>query len=853
MCRPVSLYIILGLMFLTLSTTTAQTPVADTATHKIVVAGPTYNRPHTFQKFWGTNHRVEWTTPVRVPILQLDTAYGGLTPYKSGGGNESKSLRLHTQEGKEYVLRSINKSREAVIPTRFRGTFLEGIVKDGVSMSHPYGAFALSNMMQHAGIPHTQPTLVYLPAQKALDTFNSKYANDLYLFEQKPEGDWHEADNLGNFSVFISTEEALEKLQLDNTYIVDQRAFVKARLFDMLIGDWDRHEGNWSWGEVTVPGGIQLEPVPRDRDQSFFYHNGILINGIIKGSGLNFMQHFDYEVGDIEKLNTSARHMDRFFTNQCTLADWVHEAALLQNTLTDSVIVQSVAQLPPEIYRVKGQELIDKLKARRAQLPAFAKQYYLFIAKAVEITGSRQREYFEITSAGDNNMMVAVYRINDRGVKADTPYYHRVFVPAETEEVRLFGIDGEDVYKVNCEANAITIRIIGGKGKDSIIQAKHRIHVYDNTGNVFQTSGARMHLSSDTSINAWQYKWFRYDRKGFMPIFFYNNPDRFFVGVNYQIKKYKWRKEPYAWTQKMGARYSISQNAFSAFWEAMVPNVIGKWNGTLHADYDAIRWTNFYGKGNETKYLSNDVNYYRLRSEEVYANAALNRIFGRNNVQISGFYQRVKNRNDTDRFLAKVFTNSKEIYLPNTYAGLQLTYSFVALKDSVVPEKGFTFLANAVYANNFTQKEFYQRYNAQTQIYVPLITHVSLAIRLGGETIVNDAVLSSAQPYEHAIIGGQRNLRGYRRERFWGKTAFYNSNELRFITPFRSYLMTGKIGVFAFFDQGRVWMPGEKSDKMHVSWGPGIMIAPFNRYNVAVTYGITEEIRLVQIRLNRLL
>lgn len=837
-------------MLLTLNKAAAQQPVADTAIYKTVVAGPAYNRPSGFQKLWGRNHRIEWTTPVRVPILNLDTAFGGLIPYKIGGGNESKSLRLHTKEGKEYVLRSINKSRTAVIPSVMKGTFLEDIVNDGISMSDPYGAFAVGNMMEHAGIPHAIPKLVYLPQQKALDTFNRKFGNGLYMLEQKPEGDWQEADNLGNFKVFSNTEEVLMKLQLNNTYSVDQHAYARARLFDMLIGDWDRHEGNFSWGEVTVPGGTQFKVVPKDRDQAFFYHNGIIINKIIQGSGMNFMQHFDYKVKDVEKLNTSA-HLDRAFTNALTLTDWLQEATFLQRVLTDSVIVQSVAHLPPEIYAVKGQELINKLKARRDQISIYAKRYYLFLAKQVEIAGSRQREYFEVTTAGDDEMAVAVYRINNQGLKSDTPYYRRVFSPAETKEVRLFGINGEDVYVVNNQSNPITIRIIGGPGKDSIIQAKHPVQIYDNADNVFETSSARKHLSSDTSIHTWDYNWYRYDKKAIRPVVFYNNPDRIFAGLNYHYKHYKWRKEPYAWMQEVGVHYSISQNALSAFWQAMYPGVIGKWNLVLRADYDVIRWTNFYGTGNETKYETNDLNYYRLRSEEWYASAGLNRAFGRSNVAVTGYYQRVKNRNDPNRYLTKVFTDNDKVYLPNSYAGLQLTYYYVSLKDSVTPEKGFTFLANAVYAKNFQQNEFYQRYNALVQGYLPLVEHVSLAVRLGGETIVNDNVLNSAQPYEHAIIGGPRTLRGYRRERFWGKTAFYNSNELRYITSFRSWLMNGKIGVFGFFDQGRVWMPGEHSDKIHFSWGPGIILVPFNKYNISATYGISDEIRLVQFRLNK--
>jgi hypothetical protein len=825
----------------------------DTTKFKLVAAGPEYKRTQSFQKRWGRNHRVEWATPVRVPVLKLDTAYGGLTPYEAAGGNESRSVRMRSKDGKEYTLRSINKSREEVIPDNLRGTFAEDIVNDGISMSHPYGAFAVPYMLERAGIYHTWPKLFYLPEQKALDTFNSKYANSLYMVEQKPEGDWREADNLGNFSNFYDTEEMLTKLQLNSTYSVDQRAFVKARLFDMLIGDWDRHEGNWSWGEKTVAGGTQFKPVPKDRDQAFYYHDGFLINKVIKLAGLFYMQHYDSVVKDISKIGHAARYMDRYLTNELTLEDWVQQAEELQKALTDTVIVRSVAQLPAEVYAVKGHELVDKIKARRDQLPAFAKQHYSFIAKQVEVTGTRQREYFEVTSE-NNETVVSVYQINGKGGKADKPYYQRRFKPAETKEIRLFGIKGEDVYVVNNEVEDITIRIIGGPGRDSIVQTKKKVHIYDNHDNVFQTGSARMHLSGDTSIHKWDYKWFRYDKKGFLPIILYDNSDRFYVGLRYRLTKYKWRREPFASFNQFGVHYSVSQNALSVFWEGFYPNTIGKWNLATRAEYDIIRWTNYYGTGNETQSVTSDINYYRMRSREWFVSAGLNRLFGKNTVQAAAYYQRVKIINDSDRYFAKSFShNNQEVFEAHPYAGLQLTYSYVQLKDSVTPVSGFTFLANAIYSKNFRQNEFFQRYNANAQVYVPLINKFSLALRFGGETVVNDEVLNSGQAYEHAIVGGPRTIRGYRRERFWGKTAVYNSNELRFMTNFRTYFMTGKIGLFAFFDQGRVWMPGEKSNTWHTSYGPGIIIVPFNKYNFTVSYGITNEMKLIQLRYNRIL
>jgi hypothetical protein len=511
-----------------------------------------------------------------------------------------------------------------------------------------------------------------------------------------------------------------------------------------------------------------------------------------------------------------------------------------------------VSQLPPEVYTVKGRELIDKIKARRNQLQAFAVKHYKLIAEQVEVIGSRQRERFEVTG-NEGKTVVSVYRLNEKGKKEAKPYYQRTFNPDETKEVRLFGIKGDDVYVVNNDVADITIRIIGGPGKDSVIQSKRKVHIYDNKDNVFETSSARMHLSSDTSIHSWDYRWYKKDKNGFLPLVFYNNADRVYAGLRYRMQKNRWRQEPFAWSQEVGVHYSISQNAFSAFWEGLYPNVIGKWGLTYRAEYDFIRWTNFYGMGNETVSVTRDINYYRMRSREWFVNAGLLRNFGRSTVQATGFYQQVKSINDRDRYFGKVFAHNRDVFETNPYAGLQLSYSYVNINDSVVPVSGFTILANAVYTNNFKQNEFFQRYNAFAQVYVPLPDRFSLALRFGAETIVNDEVLSSGQAYEHAIIGGPRTVRGFRRERFWGKTAVYNSNELRFITNLRTYLLTGKIGVFGFFDQGRVWMPGEKSNKLHYSYGPGIIIVPYNKYNISATYGISEEIRLIQLRLNRIL
>jgi hypothetical protein len=846
--------IYLLILFLALAHSALAQKRADTA-FTTVIAGPEYKKSKFHDWLLGYNRRKEWATPVHVPVLHLDTALGGLTPYKPGGGNETKTLHLKTSKDKKYSMRSINKSRQEVVPEMYRNTFIEDIIDDGVSMSHPYGAFAVAGMLQSAGIYHTNPKLFYVPAQPALDTFNKKYGNNLFLFEQRLEDDWSDANNLGNFKKFYSTEDVIDTLQYDNNNKADQHAFIKARLFDMFIGDWDRHEDNWQWGAKEMPDKTLFQPVPRDRDQAFYTHNSVLINLMISVAGLSYMQDFGYDLKGVNAINWEERNMDRFFTNELTLSDWINAAKSLQQALGDSEIANSVQGLPPEIYAVCGKELIEKLKSRREHLISYATQYYRFLAKETEITGSKRRDYFEVKETNAGETSVNIFRINKDGIKESVPLYSRIFKPRETKEIRLFGIGDEDIYDVEKKSNSIRLRIIGGEDKDSVIQASdNKIYIYDDDKNIFQTTKAKLHLSNDSAVHVYDYTRHEYDRKSFRPSVFYSNEDRLYAGLGYGFTNYKWRREPFATKQLIDLHYSLSQKAISATYKAIYPNLFRNWDFSLSATYDAIRWTNFYGLGNESERTVKGLHYNRIRSEEWHAGASLSKKFGRSAFWAAAFFQSVRILNDTERYIAKVFADhSSKLFERNNYAGAQLTYTFLKVNDSVVPVKGITFLANATYGYNATGKDFFQNYSSRLQLYIPLGGKFSLALRGGAATIIgNSAVINNAQFYQHAVIGGPNSLRGFRRERFWGKTSLYNNNELRFITDLKTRVFKAKAGLLVFFDDGRVWMPHESSNTLHTAYGAGILLAPFDKISAALTYGISKEARMIQVRINQL-
>jgi hypothetical protein len=86
------------------------------------------------------------------------------------------------------------------------------------------------------------------------------------------------------------------------------------------------------------------------------------------------------------------------------------------------------------------------------------------------------------------------------------------------------------------------------------------------------------------------------------------------------------------------------------------------------------------------------------------------------------------------------------------------------------------------------------------------------------------------------------NLRGFHSIRFTGKTMLYHNVELRVkLFDFNSYLFPGSIGIIGFNDVGRVWVPGESSNKWHDGYGGGLYIIPAELVLIQAVIGHSIE------------
>ncbi len=665
-----------------------------------------YYKSHFYQALWGRHYRKVWHTPITVKKVDLDTLMGGLTPYEAGGSRQTKSLKLRDKNNREYVLRSVDKTFGGALPSNIRGTLIETMADDQVTISNPYGALIVAPLAEAVGILHTNPELVYVPKQPALKEFNDEAGDVLYMLEQRPDEDWETATNFANAKKIIGTDKMLEKEES-----VDEKLFVRSRLFDMFINDWGRHEDQWRWAETKNGDSIIYKPIPRDRDNAFTKFDGFAI-GLFKPDHL---QSFKKNLDNVPNFNFTARRLDRKFAANLGLEEWLAIATDMQVRLTDTVIINAVHALPKGVLPLLETEYVEKLESRRDKLTKWATTYYNFI---------------------------------------------------------------------------------------------------ENDGK----------------------KW----KKGPKLILFYNKEDRIHAGLRYTFLKTRWFDEELQ-RHSFAVKYSFDQKGFSFSYDGTLFKLFGDWNFNLAAVYDQIRWLNFFGIGNESKLTTLDRDYFRFRHKELYIESSIEKVINnRQRIKIAPFIQHYIPITDTERYVSKTIPYDNAANFESKYfTGISAEYVYQRLNDSSLPTKGFGIKLRSTLTQPITDKtkSAFERWEMEANGFLPFTKTLGYAVKVGAATLTGD----TPEFYQFNTVGGTRTIRGYQRERFHGTTTFYNQNELRWIKDVRSYLYNGKLGIYALYDIGRVFEKDETSGVWHAGYGGGVVISPFYKVTVFISYAKSVE------------
>ena len=722
------------------------------------------------------------------------------------------------------------------------------LVSDGVSASYPYAALSIPALAEAAGIPHGSAKVVYIPDDPRLGEYRKDFANMMALYEDRlPE----------SVEKGYTTDEIVEKLEKDNDNDIDQLALLKIRILDMYVMDLDRHEDQWTWGATENGNGKMFFPIAKDRDQAFYINQGLLPRFISGQSLVPQLEGFKAKSKDINRFNFASRNLDRFFLNELSEQDWKQTVDKFISQMTDEVIEKALAQQPAEIKDISAGKIINVLKQRRNYLAAEVMKYYHFLAQLVSVTGSDKKELFDITRNDDGAVQVQVFKITKEGEQS-VKMYDRKFDPAYTKEIRLYGFDGDDKFLVHGNTDKMKIRMIGGGGEDvfeNTAKSSKGGIVYDKAnGNNKITGPFKNKISNDSTVNSFERIYFKYNQTTPFISATYNPDDGLFLGASLTTTRQGFRRIPYKTLNRISANRAFATGAFNFKYANEFIGAFGRKTDFL-TDIE-IRApknvTNFFGYGvgvNSIFLKSKKVDYYRTRYNLGEISFLIRQRFSDKVTMTIGPTFEYYDLNKEDNLKKNIFLtpppglNNTTLYHHQLYGGGKFSLLIDTRNNKVMPEKGVVW-QNAVRSLAGLNDSSFNltQLNSDFSFYVSLIPGwLVFANRIGGGINLGEGF----EFYNAQYLGNDDNLRGYRKNRFAGKSKLYNQAELRLkLGNFKTYLFPGSLGLYAFFDAGRVWIKNDTDKKTLTGYGGGFWFSPLRRILISVGYAVSKEDKL---------
>jgi hypothetical protein len=242
---------------------------------------------------------------------------------------------------------------------------------------------------------------------------------------------------------------------------------------------------------------------------------------------------------------------------------------------------------------------------------------------------------------------------------------------------------------------------------------------------------------------------------------------------------------------------------------------------TRYSGFEIVR---FYGLGNATE-AEEPPSFYQVRQRQLTVNLAVSVGDGKGKeLRIGPVFRRTV----SDTTHPVNYVTIQRTYGTGVFqqAGLQANLTIDSRDRVASPSRGYHLMAGgSFYPRAVDVEDSFGEVHGELSTYVsPLSERSTLAFRVGGKHLWGDFPYSDA-----AFIGGAKDVRGLREQRYAGKASAYGGGELRvFLTRFDLVFPTD-LGLFGFSDLGRVFADEQASGGWHHSAGGGIWIAPVSR------------------------
>lgn len=819
-----------------------------------VVLGEEYQAGWLHELLFGKQWRDLWTNPIEFPQIELNTLNGGLIALKSEVTNQTKSLILSSNETQLWKFTPINKDAFTLIPDVIHKTFVDDIIKDQISSINPFSRIMYAELMKAVGIQLNTPVFILMPDDKSLGEFRNEFANRIGTFELI------NPDKVN----YKNTEELFYSLENDRITKIDSKEFLKIRLMDILLGNWNRNINQWKWEKVTKQNYDCWIPRPDNSEQAFSKFDGLLPFA----ASFIFPQltTFNENLASIGNYTQSGRYIDRRFLTELSKNQWDSIAVYIQNSLTDEVIENAVNKMPSQINQSLKEEIFVALKSRIIDLSDLCDDYYKLINKVADVFASNKNDYAIVNRLNNEKTSVELFSITENNSILEQPYFSKIFNNSITDEIRIYLLDGDDEVLVKGEVDESTlIRIIGGDGNDkfednSIVngfflsvtpfkkaEKKTRFYDSDDNSKFVYSSSTKINTEGfdDSELLSDEYEQIQKDRGnswGFLPEVGFSTTDGVLIGGMIDLFSYNFRKVPYEYLQSLRFLYAFLPKSYKIEYFGEFIKVFGSTDILLNIANTELSFTNYFGFGNENsfdRYLYRD-KYYWLEQKVLFINPQLRYNFDENTNLSLGFFYEFNRSSLRNEELIESFPFNNYGIGKLQHAGVNFNFLFDTRENNYYSKEGKYIKINGSYYNELldTRENFFRaEYDVRNYITLDIPFETTLAIRSNGGKIWGKF------PFYHAMfVGGEDNLRGYTRKRFSGNTSISFQSEIRTKIMENKILFNGDLGIHLFAETGRVFSSNQDSDKWHPSFGGGIWANFIDRMFVfSLTYAYAPD------------
>ncbi len=806
-----------------------------------------------YRALWGNHYRNLYSKEIEAPVLDLSKLSGNVRAISEGGGNQSRSLRLIDDEDHEFTVREIRKSATRFIQSKITDHYVEDfmentiaadVVQDFYTTAHPYAPFALNSIFDSLNIYNAEPKIYYLPKQERLGIYNEDYGDKLYMFEAHAGSSNKSLAQFGNPEDIISTKDVLAELRKSKKSKVDEPNFLKARLMDFVIGDYDRHYDQWRFGAYKQENSTTLyKTIRRDRDQAFPKYDGFILS-LLKVGLIDFrsMERYDDDVDNVKWMSRYAYPLDQAFLKEIIWEDWEKQVAFIQKNLTDQTIEEAFKSLPDAAQDESIEYIKKSLKARRDNLPSIAKRYHDYLMRHQIILGTESKDDFLITRLpnGETNIKLTT---------EDGETFERTYSKSLTKDIWIYGLDDEDTFKIVGEgSNYIPLKILGGENNDIYDfenSRKAKVYDYRSKKNTFVNSGTNRWLVDSYDINTYNDASRKLNAFTTMPALGFNSDTGISAGLSGTYTTYDLANNPFSTQQTVTAKYYEATNGFELLYSGEFAHFFYNWNFGLDLRYTSPNYAiNYFGNGNDTFYDEDveSLDFNRVRIRQWSVSPTLKYRKDRVVMSVGPMVESHDVQQDVNSVTGDLFSSTDAVFDNQTYAGAEAAFQFKNKSGEIAfIRRGFQFDIVAGYKTNIDEFNNEFTYIKPTlSIDYPL--HPSgaavLATKIGAHINIGD----NYEFYHAATLGGNDDLRGFRNQRFNGQTAFYQSTDLRAgVYQFTTSFMPVRLGVSAGFDYGRVWVEDDNSQEWHTSYGGSVFINGFKALTANIGYYLSDE------------